>query len=175
VPPRRMPRLSRLFLALLRLVPVGWLRALRERALARAFYGVPSVPPEDQAFWGDYQHGLVSRLSKAELRDMYRLGIDLVESFRIKPENLASWPGRVFILESDEDFLTPEQRAELRRCYPLAGVYTIHGAGHTPWMSHREEYLSVIKEFLAGRVPEPSLAARTHDPAAPDREKGART
>jgi deazaflavin-dependent oxidoreductase (nitroreductase family) len=158
VPPRRMVLLSRLFLALLPLVPVGWLRTLRERGLARAFSGVPSVPPEEGAFWRDYQHGLVSRLSKAELRDMYRLGIDLVESFRFAPGDLASWPGRVFILESDQDFLTPEQRAELRRCYPLAGVYTIHGAGHTPWMSHREEYLSAIKEFLAGRVPEPSQA-----------------
>ena len=45
--------------------------------------------------------------------------------------------------------MTPEQRAELRRCYPRAGVYTIHGAGHTPWMSRKKEYLSVIGEFLA--------------------------
>ena len=66
VPPRRMLRLARIFLALLPLVPVGWLRALRERGLSRAFYGVPSVPPEDQVFWRDYQHGLVSRMSKAE-------------------------------------------------------------------------------------------------------------
>jgi pimeloyl-ACP methyl ester carboxylesterase len=135
------------------------LRALRERGLARAFYGVLSVPPEDQAFWWEYQHGLISRLSKAEMLDLYRLGVDLVQSFWFAPDDLASWPGQVFILESDEDFLRPEQRAELRRCYPLAGVYTIRGAGHTPWMSHREEYLSVIKEFLAGRVPEPSSGA----------------
>src|SRR5215208_7965003 len=146
--PRRMLRLSRVFLALLPLVPFGWLRALRERALARAFSGVPSVPPEDQAFWGEYQHGLVSRLSKAEMRAMYWLGIDLVESFRFTPEDLDSWPGRILILESDEDLLAPEQRAELRGCYPRAEVYTFRGAGHTPWMSHREEYLSVIKEFL---------------------------
>lgn len=148
VPPRSLLWLSRLFLALLPLVPLGWLRALRERGLSRAFYGVPSVPSEDQAFWRDYQHGLVWCLSKAELRDMYRLGIDLVESLRSGPGNLASWPGRVFILESDEDPVTPEQRAELRRCYPRAGVHTFHGAGHTPWMSHREEYLIAIKEFL---------------------------
>jgi pimeloyl-ACP methyl ester carboxylesterase len=146
--PRRMLRLSRVFLALLPLVPLGWLRALRERALARAFSGVPSVPPEDQAFWGEYQHWLVSRLSKAEMRAMYWLGIDLVESFRFTPEDLDSWPGRILILESDEDLLAPEQRAELRGCYPRAEVYTFRGAGHTPWMSHREEYLSVIKGFL---------------------------
>src|SRR5215203_2569410 len=82
VPPRSMLRLSRVFLALLPLVPLGWLRALRERALVRAFSGVPSVPLADQAFWRDYQHGLVSRLSKSEMRDMYWLGIDLVEGFR---------------------------------------------------------------------------------------------
>ena len=161
VPPRGMMRLSKVFLTLLRPLPVGWLRALRERGLSRAFEGVPGVPSEDQAFWRDYQHGLIWRMSKAELLDLYRLGIDLIKSFRFAPDDLASWPGQVFILESDEDFLTPEQRAELRRCYPGAGVYTIHGAGHTPWMSHKEEYLSAIKGFLdepekvASTVPDP--------------------
>jgi pimeloyl-ACP methyl ester carboxylesterase len=109
---------------------------------------VRGVPPEDQTFWRDYQHGLVSRLSKEDLRNMGRLGIDLVESYRFAPDELASWAGRVLILESDEDIVTPEQRAELRRRYPQASVHTFHGAGHTPWMSHKEEYLSVINEFL---------------------------
>jgi pimeloyl-ACP methyl ester carboxylesterase len=148
VPPRRLLWLARVFLALLPLVPVGWLRALRERTLARAFSGVPSVPEEDQVFWRDYQHGLVSRLTKEDLRSMGLLGIDLVRSFRFEPGDLASWLGRVLILESDEDIVTPEQRAELRQTYPQARVHTFRGAGHTPWMSHREEYLSIIKEFL---------------------------
>jgi deazaflavin-dependent oxidoreductase (nitroreductase family) len=148
VPPRSLLWASKVFLMLLRLVPVGWQRALRERGLARAFYGVPSVPREDQVFWSEYQHGLVSRMSKEELRDMYRLQIDLMQSFRFAPEDLASWLGRVLILESDEDPVTPEKRAELRRAYPQTQVHTFHGAGHTPWMSHKEEYLSVIKEFL---------------------------
>ena len=82
------------------------------------------------------------------MRDMHRLGIDLVRSFRFTPEDLDSWPGRILILESDQDLFTPERRAELRRCYPQASVHTFHGAGHTPWMSHREEYLCVINEFL---------------------------
>jgi deazaflavin-dependent oxidoreductase (nitroreductase family) len=148
VPPRSLLWASKVFLMVLSLVPLGWLRALRERALARAFLGVPSVPLEDQAFWRDYQHELISRLTKADVRAMYRLGIDLVESFRFAPDDLASWPGRILILESDEDPVPSEKRAELRQTYPQARVHTFHGAGHTPWMSHREEYLSVIKEFL---------------------------
>jgi deazaflavin-dependent oxidoreductase (nitroreductase family) len=158
VPPRRALWPARALLALMPLVPVGWQRALRERGLARAFYGVPSVPREDQVFWSEYQHGLVSRMSKEELLDMYLLGIDLMQSFRFAPEDLASWPGRVLILESDEDPVTPEKRAELRQTYPQAQVHTFHGAGHAPWMSHREEYLSIIKEFLPGRDPEPFQA-----------------
>jgi pimeloyl-ACP methyl ester carboxylesterase len=148
VPPRGMLWLAKILLALLPLVPTGWLRVLRERSLGRAFSGVRSVPPEDQAFWRDYQHGLISRLTKAELQDMYRLGIDLAGSLRCTPEDLANWAGRVLILESDEDLLTPERRAELRRCYPRADVHTFRGAGHTPWMSHKKEYLSVIEGFL---------------------------
>ena len=77
VPPRSLLWLSKDFA--LPLVPAGLLRALRERTLARAFSGVPSVPQVDQVFWRDYQHGLVSRLSKAELLSMYRVGIDLIE------------------------------------------------------------------------------------------------
>src|ERR671912_107585 len=77
VPPRRVLWPAKMFLTLLPLVPLGWLQALRERTLARAFSGVPSVPPEDQVFWRDYQHGLISRLTKGDLQDMYRLGIDL--------------------------------------------------------------------------------------------------
>lgn len=148
VPPRRVLWPAKIFLALLPLVPLAWLQALRERTLARAFSGVRSVPPGDQAFWRDYQHGLVSRLTKADLQDIYRLGIDLVERFRFTPGDLASWPGRVLILESDQDLVTPEQRAELRRCYPRAAVHTFRDAGHTPWMSHKKEYLSVINKFL---------------------------
>jgi pimeloyl-ACP methyl ester carboxylesterase len=151
VPPRWALWPARIFLAILPSVPLAWLRAHRERTLARAFSSVPSVPPEDQAFWRDYQHELISRLSKAELQDMYRLGIDLLQSFRFTPGDLASWPGRVLILESDEDIVTPEQRAELRRTYPRGRVHTFRGAGHTPWMSHKGEYLSVINEFLDGR------------------------
>jgi pimeloyl-ACP methyl ester carboxylesterase len=148
VPPRRLLWPAKVFLVLLPLAPLGRLRALRERTLARAFSGVPSVPPEDQVFWRDYQHGLVSCLSKAELCAMYRLGIDLMESFRFAPDDLVSWPGRVLILESDQDLVTLEQRAELRWCYPQAAVHTFRGAGHTPWMSHKKEYLSTVKEFL---------------------------
>ena len=159
VPPRRMARLSKVFLAPLGLVPVERLRALRERGLSRAFHGVPGVPVEDQAFWRDYQHGLISRMTKEELLDLFRLGVDLMRTHRFAPDDLFSWPGRLLILESDEDFLTPEKRAELRRCYPRADVYTIHGAGHTPWMSHKHEYLSTIEGFLAGRVPEPASRA----------------
>ena len=98
-------------------------------------------------------------MTKEEMLDLYRLGIDLLRSFRLGPGLPASWQGRVFILESDEDFLAPEKRAELRGCYPRAEVYTIHGAGHTPWMSHKGEYLSAVEGFLAGRVPEPASGA----------------
>ena len=37
-------RAARIFLALMPLVPLAWLRAHRERTLARAFSGVPSAP-----------------------------------------------------------------------------------------------------------------------------------
>ena len=80
VPPRRLLWPAKAFLALLPLVPVGWMRRFRDRTLARAFSGVPL---EDQAFWADYQHALGSRLTKAELRAMYQLGTDLMESFHI--------------------------------------------------------------------------------------------
>jgi hypothetical protein len=43
---------------------------------------------------------------------------------------LASLRERVLILESVEDLVAPEQRAELERCYPRAVAHTFRGAGY---------------------------------------------
>ena len=146
VPPRSLLWLSKDFVALAS--RAGRIAAGAQGADARAglLRSAERAPRQNQVFWRDYQHGLVSSLSKAELLSMYRVRIDLIE-IPVRAGRPCLLAGRVLILESDEDILTPEQRAELRRCYPRAVVHTFRGAGHTPWMSHKKD-LSVINEFL---------------------------
>jgi hypothetical protein len=53
----------------------------------------------------------------------YGEGVDWLKNV-LASEDPASWAGRVLILESDEDPVTPDHRAELRQAYPQAQVHT---------------------------------------------------
>jgi hypothetical protein len=67
-------------------------------------------------------------------------------------EALLILPGRAMVGEAV--FTRPSRAATgfSSRCLDGVtlgpGVYTFRGAGHTPWMSRREEHLSVSKELL---------------------------
>ena len=106
-------------------------------------------------------------MSKAELLDLYRLGVDLMGTHRFAPDDLVSWPGRLLILVGT-DFLALSARAELTL---LPAGRRLHDPRrrHTPWMSHKDEYLSAVNEFLAGRVRSPRLARASRSVCKPSR------
>jgi pimeloyl-ACP methyl ester carboxylesterase len=55
----------------------------------------------------------------------------------------------VLILDSDDDpAIAASVRTVLKALYPSAQTYTFHKAGHTPFLTRREEYLSVVRHFL---------------------------
>ncbi len=63
--------------------------------------------------------------------------------------DLEDWAGRILIIESDDDPGVPRRyRQQLKRLYPGAFVHTFHGGGHAPSISHREELVAVIKQFM---------------------------
>ena len=63
--------------------------------------------------------------------------------------DLEGWAGKILIIESDDDPGVPRRyREQLKNLYPRAFVHTFHGGGHTPSISHREELVAVIKQFM---------------------------
>lgn len=75
--------------------------------------------------------------------------IDFAENFTFAPGDLKEWPGKILIMESDDDpAFKPATREAVRAMYPRARVHTFVGAGHTPGYRQPDEYVRVLTEFL---------------------------
>jgi pimeloyl-ACP methyl ester carboxylesterase len=69
--------------------------------------------------------------------------------FIYQPGDLTACPGKVLILQSDDDPATkPGMRMALRNLYPQAQVHTFHQAGHTPFLSQPDEFYPLVRTFL---------------------------
>lgn len=108
------------------------------------------VPPTERAFW----HGLLgellaTRLCKADLVAALAELLDYSRQ-RFAPGDLATWPGRILLIESarDEAF-PPAARAALRALYPQARVLTFPGAGHAVMLTRPDVYVAAVRAFLA--------------------------
>ncbi len=105
---------------------------------------------EEQAFWlGLLREILTKQLSKANLVSVTEEIYDFSAHYHFRSGDLAAWPGKILILESDQDkAFSPAVRAETRAVYPQASVHTFHDAGHTAIMTSTGEFISAIREFL---------------------------
>jgi pimeloyl-ACP methyl ester carboxylesterase len=75
--------------------------------------------------------------------------IDYRLNYHFSPNDLANWPGKVLILQSDDDPATkPAMRQALGNLYPQAQMHTFQGAGHTPFLSQPEEFYPLVHAFL---------------------------
>lgn len=132
--------------ALLGSLPWPVLRALMSRSVMKLL----GAPAAELPFWRAYTQELfAAQLSKEDVMANLRIQLDYHLRYRFAPADLASWPGKVFVIESDNDIFNAERRKALRDTYPQAPVYTFHGAGHAPAFSRAGEYLDVLGRFLA--------------------------
>jgi pimeloyl-ACP methyl ester carboxylesterase len=108
------------------------------------------APPEQQTFWrGLLDELLATQLTKADLVQALAEMQDYTTNYRFSPEDLASWPGRILLIESahDEAF-SPAARAALRALYPRAQVRTFVGGGHAVMVCQPAEYVTAVRAFL---------------------------
>lgn len=113
------------------------------------------APPEHEAaFWRAYLDELYSeRQSKADLLSTYQCMVDFTMSYIFTPDDFKSWPGRILIIESDDDATFNEaQRTRLKALYPTAQVHTFSGAGHSPGSTRRAEYAALVKSFFSSHI-----------------------
>ncbi len=141
---------NRRFLLILRLLPMPVLRWLLRQVTRRSLRDAPDAA----VFWNVYSDEMVLRLSKANLLDRYRMAVEFDETARWSPGDLSGWPGRILILEGDNDPIAEERsRAELHALYPDAQVHTFHGSGHVASIARPDEYLAVVRAFLSAQDP----------------------
>jgi pimeloyl-ACP methyl ester carboxylesterase len=131
--------------AVLSAMPWPVLRGL----LSRSILKLVGAPADELPFWRSYVTELFeTRLAKADIMANLEIQLAYHQRFRFTPEDLAAWPGKIFVIESDNDIFNAERRKALRDTYPQAPVYTFHGAGHAPAFSRANEYLEVLGRFL---------------------------
>ncbi len=86
----------------------------------------------------------------ADLASLYRLAIDYDAHSRFAPGDLATWPGRVLVLEGERDRIArAASRAALLALYPRAEHHAFAGAGHGAFFTHPAEWQQAVGEFLA--------------------------
>lgn len=108
--------------------------------------------PETE-FWRAYlNEAIASDLLKKVFIHQNKCLLELARQPRFTADDLKEWPGKVLIIESEDDpAITARDRALLRSTYPNAQVHTFHDAGHASSILKRAEVFSIIRSFLGER------------------------
>ena len=108
--------------------------------------------PETE-FWRAYlNEAIASNLLKEVFIHQNKCLLELARQPQFTPDDLKGWPGKVLIIESEDDpAITARDRALLRSTYPNAQVHTFRDAGHASSILKREEVFSIIRSFLEKR------------------------
>jgi pimeloyl-ACP methyl ester carboxylesterase len=126
-------------------VPISLFRLLLRSRISRL---MSMMNTEEKGFWKAYFHEMVSRMTKEEQFSLSKCMLDF-SNYAFSKNDLANWPGKILILESDNDpSFPPSERRALKELYPQAPVHTFHGTGHLTIIVEREEFLSVVRRFL---------------------------
>ena len=133
------------FIGVLRLLPMGVLRALLRAVTRKSLKDAPAQIP----FWEAYSEEMIQQVTKSDLISRYQIAVDFDASARFTPDDLSDWPGRILILEGDNDPIAEAPAREaLKQFHPQARVHTFHGSGHVASIAKVDEYLSVVGQFL---------------------------
>lgn len=98
-------------------------------------------------------------LTKEVFLSRLRLSVDFSRNELYAHALTDDWPGRILIVESDDDpMLVEAARRRLRETYPRALVCTFEGAGHLIPLLRTEELVGLIKAFIKESYAPPGLA-----------------
>jgi len=135
------------FLRMLPFLPFGMIRLVTRKRISRL---ISMMNTQDRGFWKAYFHEMLSCMTKEYLIANLKWESDFFQNYMFSENDLASWPGEILILESDNDvFIDPSQRQAIRELYQQARVHTFHGTGHLTIIVNREAFVSVVRDFLA--------------------------
>jgi pimeloyl-ACP methyl ester carboxylesterase len=100
-----------------------------------------------------FRHLSYSRSDRLQITSAYRRILDF-DRHKFTPHDLQNWPGKILLLLSEDDPLTPAPvRQALAKLYPQAEIRLFSGSGHLSSMLNMEEFTGAIESFL-GYKPE---------------------
>jgi pimeloyl-ACP methyl ester carboxylesterase len=136
----------RLFVRLLRWMPMGLVRQVMRRAFRSM---MPEWSEETACLLAIFDELIGYALDKKDVICILERTVDYsLRSFA--PEDLSGWPGKVLLVFGDDDPATlPDVRQRLESLYPGCEVHLFVGAGHTTSVTHQDEYLAVVDGFLS--------------------------
>jgi pimeloyl-ACP methyl ester carboxylesterase len=106
---------------------------------------------EEKEFWKAYFHEMLSYTTKEKGVSIFKCMLDFEQNYTFSKDDLANWPGKIFILESDNDpSFHPSEQEAIKKLYPQARVHTFQGTVHLTFIVNREESISVVGNFLRG-------------------------
>jgi esterase len=133
----------------LRIAPTPLLRALINRSFARLVSN-RSGDPDLVLLWALVREAMFYRLNRADILASLQRLVDQTQNYTFSSDDLRDWPGRILVMFGSEDPTTPpEKREAMRKLYPQAEVKVFEGGEHGIALSHQQEYLATIDEFLA--------------------------
>ncbi|HVF57594.1 MAG TPA: alpha/beta hydrolase [Pyrinomonadaceae bacterium] len=162
VPNRALGARTEKILKYLSYLPFPLMRALMKLEISRHLKA--PAPSEEAARIDAFKKRLDDyfdhKLTKDVMLSRVALTIDFNKHESLTPEDFDAWPGRVLIIESDNDpMIGPEDRSRLRAAYPRALVCTFPGAGHMIPLLKLEEMVEVVKAFLKDVYGPPAVEA----------------
>ncbi len=123
-PQPRRAHLARYCAALFERAPLPTLYGL----LRLAIYGFLPGVTESRHFWRRHFAAVLAAQSRIALVNRFRLAADFDANYSFTPNDLADWPGRIALIESQADrTVGTAERATLRTLYPQARVITLAG------------------------------------------------
>ena len=142
-----------------RLLPFPLTRALLKMEMSRHL-STPA-PPEAAERVAESRRRLEGyfdrKLTKRTLLSRVELSLDFNLRESYAPADRDAWPGRVLIVESDDDpLIPPAERLRLRATYPRAMVCTFPGAGHMITLLQPEALTGLVKAFIREDYSSPS-------------------
>ncbi len=129
----------------LRILPGGWLVETMKKKLTVAMATSKAERPAVRAKIDESMDGF----GKADLLAMCDYIGDYHSHYRFTTTDLAAWPGRVFIIESENDpMVHRKHRERLKQLYPQARVHTFTAGGHAPGLRDPAVMLDLMQDFL---------------------------
>jgi pimeloyl-ACP methyl ester carboxylesterase len=130
---------------ILRFLPFSILRSMLKAATGKSMRDAPAQRPS----WEVYTNEVLNWLCKPDIISRYEVAVDFDATSNFTSTDLQDWPGRILILEGDNDPIAGAgARAALKALHPQARVHTFQGTGHVASIARVDEYVSVIKDFL---------------------------